>query len=202
MSRPRSFDEDDALDAAMLLFWRQGYEGTSLSDLTAAMGINRPSLYAAFGNKEALFRRVTERYLAGPGKGIAAALELPTAREVVTALFRVYADAAAEKARPRGCLMVNGALGCSAEAEPIRADLAKCRRGAVLALRRRLERALREGDLPPHADPAALSFYVWTMLQGMSVQATSGASSEELHAAAALAMKAWPETTKRPRAVT
>src|SRR5215471_1664222 len=98
--RPRSFDLDEALDSALHLFWRQGYEGTSLSDLTGAMGINRPSLYAAFGNKEELFRRALERYAAGPSARVAGSFALPTARETVEALLRFYADASAIPGRP------------------------------------------------------------------------------------------------------
>ncbi|MDB4946149.1 MAG: transcriptional regulator, TetR family [Labilithrix sp.] len=192
MSRPKAFDEQEALDAAMRVFWRQGYEGTSLSDLTAAMGINRPSLYATFGNKEALFRRAVERYLAGPGAAIMAALEQPTAREAVAELLRIHVEAPGEQGRPLGCLMINAGLGCSMEAEPLRDELAKTRQASVVALRKRLERAQREGDLPAGAKPGALAFFVWTVLHGISVQAVSGATRAQLREAAALAMRAWP----------
>jgi AcrR family transcriptional regulator len=193
MSRPRSFDEQHALEQAMRLFWRNGYEGTSLAELTKAMGINRPSLYATFGNKEALFRRAMDLYATGPGAAVVAALAAPTAREVVAELFRVYADAPSDAQRPRGCLMVNGALRCSPEAEPVRLELAGRRNASVAALKKRLERAQREGDLAADESPAELARYVWSVLQGMAVQAADGASAAHLRKVAARAMRGWPD---------
>src|SRR3954447_5416059 len=126
MARTRDFDIDTAIDRAMHEFWRKGYEGTSLTDLTAAMGINRPSLYAAFGNKEGLFRRVVERYVAGPGQRVHAALEAPSAREAVERLLEVYCDVPSDTSeRPQGCLLVQGALACSDAGEEIRRELAE-----------------------------------------------------------------------------
>lgn len=197
MSRPKQFDETTALDAAMHVFWRQGYEGTSLADLTAAMGINRPSLYATFGNKEALFRRAVERYLDGPSAEVIGALELPTARETVVAMLAFFANAPAIPDRPRGCLMVNAALGCSDEAAGLRDELATGRQAAVIALRERIERAQRDGDVAADVDADALAFYVWTVIQGMSVQAKSGATPAQLRATADLAMRAWPADAPR-----
>ena len=199
MSRPRNFDEDRALDAAMRVFWTQGYEGTSLSDLTDAMGINRPSLYATFGNKESLFRKSVERYLTGPGAAIGAALDLPTAREAVVELLRIYAEAPMEPGRPLGCLLVNGALRCGGESASVRDDLAQDRRAAVVALRKRLDRAQREGDLAEDDRPADLAFFVWTILQGMAVQAASGATVAQLRSSAELAMRAWPVEKAPPK---
>ena len=197
MARPRAFDEEEALDRAMELFWRHGYEGTSLSDLTAAMGINRPSLYAAFGNKEALFQRVLERYIAGPGAGFTTALALPTAREATEAMLRFYAETPAMAGRPAGCLMINGALGCSAEAEPVRVALSQHRLAMMTMMRRRFERARREGELPADTSPADLARYFWTVLEGMAVQATDGATSAQLREVARLAMLAWPAAHPR-----
>src|SRR5258708_5245513 len=119
MSRARIFDVDQAIDQALQLFWRNGYEGTTVSDLTAALRINRPSLYAAFGSKEELFRRAIERYVAGPGK-VSSALEAPTARDVVFRLMRFYADAVGQSERPVGCFLVHGALVSGESNEPIR----------------------------------------------------------------------------------
>src|SRR2546423_14201853 len=110
--RPRSFDADRALDAAVRVFWRKGYAGASLAELTRAMGINRPSLYAAFGNKEALFRRAIDRYVEGPGSHVRTALEQPTARRVVERLLFGGIDVIAGARTPRGCLLVQGALAC------------------------------------------------------------------------------------------
>jgi AcrR family transcriptional regulator len=200
MARPRQFDEDQALDQAMMLFWRHGYEGTSLSDLTEAMGINKPSLYATFGNKEALFRRAVGRYLEGPGARVGAALELPTARETVEALLLLHADAPTTPGRPLGCLLVNSALGCSAEAEPIHAEMSQVRISGTAALRKRLERAQREGELPESASCGDLARYVWTVFQGMGVMAVDGVTRPQLREVAKQAMLAWPAPPKRRRA--
>src|ERR1043165_1187033 len=165
--RPLSFDPDKALDRALEVFWEKGYEGASLPDLTGARGINRPSLYAAFGNKESLFRKALDRY--GERRDMGEALNAPTAREVVERLLRCASDGQA--GRPRGCLMVQGALSCGEEAEPIRKELSARRLAGEEALRVRLERAKREGDLPAGADPADLARFVVTVMQGMAVQA-------------------------------
>jgi len=190
--RPRAFDAERALDRALDVFWRKGYEGASLPDLTRAMGINRPSLYAAFGNKESLFRRAVDRYANGPAGYVREALALPTARQVVERLFREGVRMGTDPKHPRGCLMVQGALTCGDAAEPARRELAGRRAAAEAALRRRLERARREGDLPPGARPADLAKYVVTVLHGMSVQAAGGASRAELVRVADTALRAWP----------
>src|SRR5215469_12846659 len=110
--RPRSFDVEKALDRALEVFWRKGYEGATLSDLTGAMGINRPSLYAAFGNKEALFRKALDRYIEGPAQYVAAALERRTAREVALALLEGLIQLLTDPHYPGGCLIVQCALTC------------------------------------------------------------------------------------------
>jgi AcrR family transcriptional regulator len=191
--RPRSFDIDQALDRALEVFWRKGYEGTSLPDLTEAMGINRPSLYAAFGNKESLFRKALDRYAEGPGSCIAKALAAPAARDAVDALLQKTIDSLTDPSTPRGCLLVHGALTCGDGAAEIRDELA-CRRSAgETQIRLRLERAREEGDLPPTADPAALARFIASLTQGFSVQAAGGATREELEAVAKIAMRAWPQ---------
>ena len=197
MGRPRGFDEDHALEQAMQLFWRQGYEGTSLSELTDAMGINRPSLYATYGNKEALFRRAMDRYAQGPAAAVAAALEAPTARDVVEAMLRVYAEAPGQPGRPLGCLLVNGALRSGPESETVRAELVKRRKAGVRALQTRLERAQREGDLTKDESAAELARFVWTVLHGMAVQAADGVSAAHLRQVAARTMLAWPDGGRR-----
>ena len=190
--RPREFDLDEALDRALELFWRHGYEGTSLSDLTAAMAISRPSLYAAFGNKEALFQKVLDRYADEHLSFIGAALEQPTARAAVEALLHGYAASVANPRTPPGCLTIQGGLASGPEADSVRAELAARRLGGEAALRARLERARKEGDLPPEANPADLARYVNTVAQGLAVQAAGGATRRQLNRVVDIALRSWP----------
>jgi AcrR family transcriptional regulator len=190
--RPREFDADAALGKALEVFREKGYEGASLPDLTKAMGINRPSLYAAFGNKEALFRKALDRYAAERGCAMEATLAEPSARRAVERLLRESADALTAPRSPRGCLLVQGALSCGDDAGAVRDELASRRAAGVVTLRRRFERAVAEGDLPKDADAAALARFVSTVLQGMSVQAAGGATRAELRRVAETAMRAWP----------
>jgi AcrR family transcriptional regulator len=191
--RPREFDADVALDKALHVFWQRGYEGASLTDLTEAMGINRPSLYAAFGNKEELFRRALDRYAErGPGRAMREALTEPTARRVVERLLGNVAIALTDPCNPRGCLAVQGALTCGEASDAIKQELCKRRSEAEQTLRERLERAKAEGDLASDADPAQLARFVSTITQGMSVQAAGGASRDDLLRVVDMAMRAWP----------
>ncbi|MCI0357676.1 MAG: TetR/AcrR family transcriptional regulator [Planctomycetaceae bacterium] len=190
--RPREFDIDQALERALAVFWKKGYEGATLPDLTSAMRINRPSLYAAFGNKEALFRRAVERYLAGPAAYFAVALQAPTARHVVEQLLNGAINAVTGPHNPRGCLMVQGALACGDAAEEVRQEVSDRRAGGVRALARRFQRAIAEGDLPPETSAGDLARYVATIIHGMSVQAASGASRAQLRRVARLALRNWP----------
>src|SRR5262245_41707934 len=178
--RPREFDIGQALDRAVRVFWRKGYEGTTLPDLTKAMRLNRPSLYAAFGNKEALFRKAIDRYIEGPAFHILEALKQPTARPVVERLLRRRIDLITDSRSPRGCFMVQGALVCGDGADSIRRELARRRAATEAALRERFERAVSEGDLPADSNPADLARYIATLTQGMAVQAAGGASRSEL----------------------
>jgi AcrR family transcriptional regulator len=189
--RPRAFDADKALEKAMRVFWKNGYEGASLEDLTAAMGINRPSMYATFGNKEALFRKALDRYVEKSGPLLQEALAEPTARATVERLLNGIVDYAGP-GKIRGCLLVQGALACGDSADPIRDELALRRAAGETALRQRFERAIAQRDLPRGSDPAALAKYVTTFQHGLAVQLAGGASRDELLAAVEVAMRAWP----------
>ena len=154
--------------------------------------INRPSLYAAFGNKEELFRKALDHYQTGPLSFLAEAVEKPTAREVVEAIFAGFVRMQRDRSGSRGCMIVSGALACGEEAEPVRRELARLRQATVAALRERFERAVREADLSGGTDCATLARYVATVLNGLAVQAASGATETELRRVAAMAMQAWP----------
>ncbi|MDQ2080398.1 TetR/AcrR family transcriptional regulator [Xanthobacteraceae bacterium Astr-EGSB] len=194
--RPREFDAELALERAMELFWRQGYEGTSLADLTDALGITRPSLYAAFGNKEALFRRVLERYEARAGAYRPRALSALTAYEVARRLLEGAAALHGDKSNPAGCLGVHGALACGPESGRIREEMISHRSAGEQAIRKRLRRAKQEGDLPPDADPAALARYLSAVLYGMAVLAAGGASLRDLREVAHTALQGWPSSPR------
>jgi AcrR family transcriptional regulator len=190
--RPRSFDLDKALDRALKVFWRKGYEGASMPDLTRAMGINRPSLYAAFGNKEALFLKAIDRYVQGPASHVSEALKERTALDVVNSLLCGTIELITDSRNPRGCFMVQGALACGDKADRIRREMVKQRAAFETALAERFNRAMTEGDLPPGSDPDDLARYVATISHGMAVQAAGGATRDDLMRVAELAIRAWP----------
>jgi AcrR family transcriptional regulator len=192
MGRPREFEVDVALDSALELFWRKGYEGTSLSDLTDAMGITRPSLYATFGNKEELFRKALDRYDDTCMAFTREAMREPTARLVVTRLLYGYADSQTDQTHPPGCMDMNGALACSEAVEPIKQELVGRRVAGEATLGRRLEEARATGDLPPDSDPADLARYVMTVAHGMAIQASSGARRDALYKIVDMTLKGWP----------
>jgi len=190
--RPRAFDTERALDQALRVFWRHGYEGASLAELTAAMGINRPSLYAAFGNKEELFRRALDHYAAGAAEIHETAMREPTARAAVATVLRAMADGLSDRNNPRGCLMVQSALACGAAGECVKQELIARRAAARAAWRKRFQQAKAEGDLPAGADPADLARYLSAIAAGMAVEAVNGATRAELHRLAEAALHAWP----------
>jgi AcrR family transcriptional regulator len=191
--RPLAFNPEKALEKALQVFWKHGYEGASLTELTKAMGINRPSMYATFGNKEKLFRKVLDRYANDSASYVREGLRESTARGAARKILFGAADALSEPGHPRGCLLVQGALACGEESKSIQRDLCS-RRGAGEALiRKRLERARLEGDLAEGIDPTELAGYVVAVLHGMSVQAVGGASREKLRGIAERALRAWPE---------
>ncbi|MEG4010411.1 TetR/AcrR family transcriptional regulator [Microcoleus sp. Pol11C1] len=178
--RPRAFNIDEALEQALQIFWRKGYLGTSLTDLTEAMGINRPSLYATFGNKETLFRKALDRYRDRQTAYLCEALSEPTARRVIERMMVGVVDLVTNPCNPSGCLYAQSMLSSVDPDNPLHQELAECRISGEAAICDRFERAVSEGDLPSDADPAALARFVVTVNFGMSVQAASGASRAEL----------------------
>lgn len=191
--RPRSFDLDQVLDKALEVFWQKGYEGASLPDLTQAMGINKPSLYAAFGNKEQLFLKAVERYENRPDAFFYPSLQQPTAYQVIERMLRGAAATACDPAKPTGCLLVQSALSCSDDAMRVKQALTERRQAGAQLLAQRLQRAHVEGDLPADVNPNALANFVITVLHGMSVQASSGSSGADLHAVVEFALRAVPK---------
>jgi AcrR family transcriptional regulator len=192
MGRPRGFCTDTALDRAMTVFWRQGYEGASLADLTAAMGINSPSLYSAFGSKEGLFRAVLERYDARRKGFMERVLAAPDAQTVAREYLEGVAAFAADTSglNPPGCLLLQSGLSCGDQAIPD--EMARHRAEKETALRERFTRARDEGDLSDATDPAALARYLMAMANGICVQATAGATPEQLLEIARMALAGWP----------
>ena len=192
MGRHREFDVDKALDAALCVFWRKGYEGTSYVDLTEAAGVERPALYAAFGNKEAPFRQALVRYNERFLSYIPEALGLPTAREVAAHALQRAVELNTMFDDQRGCLGVNGVLAGSDSAEPVRQALIEFRAAGETQLRERFERAQADGELPLSAKPAALAAFLMAVMHGIAVQAKAGFSREMLAAVAEQALSAVP----------
>jgi AcrR family transcriptional regulator len=191
--RPRGFDRDAALRQAMTVFWEKGYEGASMSDLTAAMGINSPSLYAAFGSKEALFREAADLY--GCNNGVWRDFDnAATARDAVATLLRASAKGLSDTNHPRGCMIVLAGIGSASPA--ICDDLRERREASVEALRSRLAQARRDGEIGAGADVRAIAQFYSTVQQGMSLQARDGASRRALQQIADCAMAAWENLTK------
>ena len=197
MGRPREFDLDQALENALHVFWEKGYEGASMADLTEAMGITKPSLYAAFGNKEERFRKALDTYLDGPAGYAKLALLQPTARAVVEALLYGEVDAVTDPECPAGCLSVNGALTGGDTAESIKHELRTRRAAWEEDLRLRLEEAKAEGDLPAAADATALARYIATMMQGIAVQAVGGTARADLKKIVDMVLMTWPPVAAR-----
>ncbi|MBF6367672.1 TetR/AcrR family transcriptional regulator [Nocardia puris] len=191
--RPRAFDRSVALRRAMEVFWEHGYEGTSMSDLTAAMGINSPSLYAAFGSKEELFRAAVDVYGDAEGGYTDRALrEEPTARAAVEAMLRDNAVAYTEAGKPRGCMVVLAGATYTTRSTGVRDFLVEKRRETTAEIRARLDRGVAEGDLAAHVDTAALATFYTTVLYGLSIQARDGAGLDELTGSIDVTMAAWP----------
>ncbi|WP_250002410.1 TetR/AcrR family transcriptional regulator [Actinoplanes sp. M2I2] len=190
--RPRAFDENTVLDRAAEVFWRRGYEGASLSALTGAMGINRPSLYATFGSKEELFKRAFARYHDRQVATARAALDRPTAYAAIEAFLRSSADGLTADDHPPGCFSIQGGLASAPENARVSEALATGRAATEGVLRERLTRAAAEGDLPDDVDPRALARFVMVLSEGNAVHAAAGARRADLHAAVDIALRALP----------
>ncbi|NIJ37939.1 AcrR family transcriptional regulator [Sphingopyxis panaciterrae] len=190
--RPREFCVDAALAAALRVFWSKGYEGASMADLTDAMGITKPSLYAAFGNKEALFNKALDLYEREKADYMHAALDAPTARGVAERLMYGALDMYACPENPNGCLGVISSVACGAEAECIREAVVARGAAAKRAMLERFARAAEEGDFPEGTDPQGLASFLTAVNQGMAVQAGAGATRAELERLVETSLKLWP----------
>ncbi|MFI6319802.1 TetR/AcrR family transcriptional regulator [Nonomuraea sp. NPDC050556] len=189
--RPRSFDRSAALDKAVRLFWSKGYEATSISDLTAALGIGAPSLYAAFGDKKALFDEVVEAYGIRYGGFMARALaEEPTAKQSIARLLHEVADEHTRVGRPRGCMLL--CAGENTNNADVAEHLRQLRAGNVADFERRIQADVEAGLLPQDTDVSVLALYIGSVVKGMSQSARDGATREELEQVAAMAMRGWP----------
>lgn len=190
--RPRAFDRDEALRRAMEVFWEHGYEATSMSHLTAAMGISSPSLYAAFGSKEELFREAVAYYNDTLGATAAAELrERPTAREAISAVLRHHAVVFCDPDNPRGCMIVLAATTSGDDTRSVHEYLAQWRMALETDFRERVERGIAEGDVPAGADAAAIAAFYNTVNHGMAIQARDGADVKKLSSIAEGAIAAW-----------
>jgi AcrR family transcriptional regulator len=190
IGRPRQFDPERAIERALEVFWRKGYEAASLPDLTRAMGINRPSLYAAFGNKEELFRRVLDRYATAEATFIATALEKPTASQVIEHIFRGQFDFLTSKHHPRGCLLMQGTPPCGDPSDPVRREIVARRNTSESAIRHRLQQAQSQGDFSRKVNTTYLAKFITAIAHGISIQAASGATRAQLQALAVMATRA------------
>ena len=190
--RPREFCPEKALAAALRVFWQRGYEGASISELTDAMGITRPSLYACFGNKEALFRKAFDLYERDKLCYVSSALDAPTARGVAERLLRGGLSIHCSDGDPQGCLGVFSSLTCGGEADSVREELIARRASSDAALVDRFTRAKAEGDLPDLIEPEALACYLITVIQGMAVRAAAGTPRAALERLIETTLAVWP----------
>ncbi|MBR9971850.1 TetR/AcrR family transcriptional regulator [Magnetospirillum sulfuroxidans] len=192
IGRPRCFCPEQALDKALGVFWQKGYEATTLTDLTQAMGINRPSLYAAFGNKEELFRKAMDRYVSEKAAYMSEALSAPTAYQVAERLLLGGADMMTDPTQPVGCMAIKATLSGADEADAVKLELNKIREQYQTRMVARLDQGRQAGELPADCDTLALTRFIITVAQGMAIQVVAGATREQLRQVAATALSAWP----------
>jgi AcrR family transcriptional regulator len=188
--RPREFDVEEALASALRVFWEKGYDGASMTDLTDAMGITRPSLYAAFGNKEELFKRALDLYETEKLAYVKSALDAPTARGVAQRLLEgTIANITSECP---GCLGVIASVSCRSPTSPIQKDVKALAQSTRNAMIERMQRAIDEGDFSAPVEAEAMTQYLMAVLQGMAVQAGAGIGRDQLELVAAATLTAWP----------
>ncbi len=176
MGRKRLFDIDEALEIAMRQFWLKGYEGTTLADLTRAIGIEKPSLYWAFSSKEELFRRALERYEQQHLQFVQRALARPSIKDAIRQFLRGFIKVIANPELPRGCLSLNAVIACAPENEAIRQELVVWRAGYEKLLQQRFAKAIEQGELSPDIAPLARAGFMISICAGLALQAKSGAS--------------------------
>lgn len=190
--RPREFDKAEALETALKLFWRHGYDGVSIAMLAEAMAIKVPSLYAAFGNKENLFWEAVKLYSDQAGHIYHESFKKKTAYEVAKAILEGEVNLVTQRDKPNGCLMIHGALISSPESERIGTQIAEMIGTAEGWMADRFKRAQKDGDLPKDADPKALACYIMTLNSGLAIQARNGASKKQLLKVVEIALQNWP----------
>ncbi|MGB2643792.1 MAG: TetR/AcrR family transcriptional regulator [Candidatus Acidiferrum sp.] len=187
--RPISFDKEAALEAAMLLFWERGFEGASMADLTDAMGLSPSSVYAAFGDKHSLFALAAKRYLENPAQYAARALAESTLKGVIRALFENTIEFLTTPGHPPTCMSLAGAVGCGANATPAKDLMTEIRKQNEAAIKSRLLRARKSGELPKEINVHDYASYLSTILAGLSIQAANGSTKAELKRTAAMALR-------------
>ncbi len=190
--RPRRFDREAALDTAMALFWEHGYDGVAISDLTAALGIAPPSLYAAFGGKEDLYRAALARYQQVGKSALGLLPQEGTARDAVATALRAAVQAVTRPGRPRGCLISSGLLASAPGTQGLVQEHRRLRAAMVTEFQARITKGKRIGELPKSVEAAPLARFYVTVLQGLSVQARDGTSAAELEQVVQRALAAWP----------
>lgn len=195
--RPPAFNHEEALEKAMQTFWTFGYEGTSMGTLIETMDMNKPSIYAAFGNKEALFNKALDRYVSGPSAFVKEAIAEPTSYLVAKTFLTKAVELLTRHQNSRGCMIVQGALSCGPEAEMIQKKLIAYRANLEESFKKRFDLAKVNKELPEDANTTLLAKYVTTLHQGISVQASSGASKDALMDIIDIAMQNWPVNTNK-----
>jgi len=196
--RPKCFDPEAALEKAMMLFWDRGYEGTSMDDLSAAMGISPSSIYATYGDKQRLFQAALDRYREGPGAYTAAILDkAPSAYAAIEEVLMTAADELTRAGRPAGCMLANAVTHCAPQTEHLQQLIAERRFMSLGLIKQRFDRGILEGELPAGTDTCALARFFGTVLQGMTIQARDKVAAAELKGVASAALRAWPQEAPR-----